>query len=166
MCLTPVGKHLPMNFYAFDSFQGLTEPTGIDAVSDTVFKEGDYACGVRDFMENIARQGVDLNRVRIVPGCYKDMLTQETEQTLDITAAAVIWVDCDLYSPAMEALNFVTDYLVDGTVLVFDDWFCFKSDPNRGEQRAFAEWLGKNPSIKAIEFHKFGWHGNSFIINR
>jgi O-methyltransferase len=51
-----------------------------------------------------------------------------------------------------------------GTVIAFDDWFCFKGDPGKGEQRAFREWLEKNSAFDAIEFHKFGWSGNSFII--
>lgn len=160
------GKHRKMNFYAFDSFEGLPEITGIDAEGYKPFEKGEYACGLQKFKESISKKGVDLERVRIIPGWYKDTLNEESKEKLGIKSAAVVWIDCDLYDSATQALNFVTDYLVDGTILIFDDWFCFKGDPNRGEQRAFDEWLKRNPTIKAIEFHKFGWHGNSFIINR
>jgi len=62
-------------------------------------------------------------------------------------------------------MNFVTVYLQDGTVLIFDDWFCFRGNPNKGEQKAFREWLERHHSIKVTQFHKFGWGGNSFIVS-
>jgi O-methyltransferase len=109
---------------------------------------------------------VDLAKVEIVAGWYDDVLNDEAKERLPLRAASVIWVDCDLYESTVPVLAFVTDYVQDGTVLIFDDWFCFRGDPHRGEQRAFREWLEKNPEITASEFHKFGWHGNSFILHR
>ena len=82
-----------------------------------------------------------------------------------IKKAALIWVDCDLYESTVPVLNFITDYVQDGTIIVFDDWFSFKGNLNMGEQRAFREWLKKNPSIRATEFHRFAT-GNSFILHR
>ena len=35
-----------------------------------------------------------------------------------------------------------------GSVIIFDDWYNFKSDPNKGEQKACKEWLQKNSHIK------------------
>jgi hypothetical protein len=32
-------------------------------------------------------------------------------------------------------------------VLVFDDWFCFYGDPDRGERRAFKEFTEQNPNL-------------------
>lgn len=51
----------------------------------------------------------------------------------------------------MPALEFVTDLLVDGTILIFDDWFLFRGRSDRGEQRAFAEWKERH-GIKAKQF--------------
>jgi len=158
-------KH--MRFYAFDSFEGLPEIKGIDEVKDidNYFTKGLYACDVNKFKNNLKRGGVDLNKVEIVPGWYDDVLNEETKKKLPINKAAVIWIDCDLYESTVPILNFITDYLQDGTILIFDDWFCFRGNPDKGEQKAFREWLEKNLSIKATEFHKFGWNGNSFIFN-
>jgi hypothetical protein len=52
-----------------------------------------------------------------------------------------------------------------GTLLLFDDWFAFLADPNAGQQRAFREWLEKNPQLRAVELMRFGWCGNSFVIH-
>ncbi len=39
-----------------------------------------------------------------------------------------------------------------GTVLVFDDWFCFHGDPDRGQRRAFREFRLRHPEIRFEEF--------------
>jgi len=63
-------------------------------------------------------------------------------------------------------LDFITDYLVDGTILIFDDWFVFRGNPNYGERKAFNQWLKKNPEIKITEFQKYSTVGNSFIVHK
>jgi len=66
----------------------------------------------------------------------------------------------------VEALNFVTDLVETGTVLIFDEWFTSKGDPERGEQRACAEWLQRHPAIALQDWHFFGAYGKSFIVTR
>jgi hypothetical protein len=73
-------------------------------------------------------------------------------------------VDCDLYESTVAVLDFITDYLQDGSILIFDAWFCFRANPNRGEHRAFQEWLKKNPQITARQYQKYALYGNSFIV--
>ena len=155
-----------MRFHAFDSFQGLPAPTGVDAEGFKQFDQGEYAADVQRFRDNILKSGVDLEKVSVVPGWFSDTLTDDTKKKIGVQSAAVVWVDCDLYESTVPVLEFITDCVRDGTVIIFDDWFCFRGDPGRGEQRAFSEWLDRNPDISASEFHKFGWHGNSFILHR
>jgi hypothetical protein len=155
-----------MNFYAFDSFQGLPEIEGIDAEGFRHFKKGEFASKLDRFVENISKNAIDLSKVKVIPGWYEDVLNDETKDTLPTTRAAIIYVDCDLYKSARAVLNFITDYVQEGTIIMFDDWFCFRGNPDRGEQRAFREWLEENSSIGAIEYQRFDWQGNSFIIQR
>jgi hypothetical protein len=157
-----------MRFYAFDSFEGLPASRGVDVQGflHDEFAEGALACGVDEFRAKIARQGVDLSRVEIVPGWYDDVLNEQTRNRLPLRKAAIVWIDCDLYESTVPVLEFVTPYVQDGTLIAFDDWFCFHADPERGEQRAFREWLERHPEMRAVEFLKFGWHGNSFILRR
>lgn len=154
-----------MRFYGFDSFAGLPQIQGVDAQGDCEYHKGQYACNLAEFQRRVSQEGVDFSRVKLVPGWYDDVLNDKTKQELQIKKAAVIWIDCDLYESTVPALNFITDYVQDGTIICFDDWFCFKGDPNRGEQRAFKEWLARNPSIRAIEYRKFEAAGHSFILN-
>ena len=154
-----------MRFYAFDSFSGLPEPQDEDA-DFKQFQKGDFYCDIDTFKKNISKKGVDLNTVTIVPGWYDKTLTEETKRKIPLKKAAIVWIDCDLYESTVPVLNFITDYLEDGTILIFDDYFCFRGNPNKGEQKAFGEWLSKNPKIKVSEYHKFDWGGNSFIIHK
>jgi len=74
-------------------------------------------------------------------------------------------VDCDLYKSAKEVMNFIRPVLQNGTVVVFDDWYCYHADPNKGEQRALSEFLELHPEVDFIQYKKFGIVGNSFIVN-
>jgi hypothetical protein len=39
-----------------------------------------------------------------------------------------------------------------GTVIVFDDWYCFHGDPQRGEQLAWNEFRQRHPELRFSEF--------------
>ncbi len=155
-----------MKFYAFDSFQGLPEIKGQYDNSSSEFKKGDYACDVETFKSNLVNKGVNLKDVIIIPGWYDESLSETTKKKLPLKKAAIIFVDCDLYESAIPVLDFITDYVTNGTIIIFDDWFAFSGDPEKGEQRAFKEWLGRNPHIRATEWQRVNWKSNSFILNR
>jgi len=157
-----------MSFYAFDSFEGLPEVKGIDVVSDPEphFTKGEFRCSEESFRKTIRRHGVDMTRTHIVPGFFGETMNEQTGASLPLRAAAVVLVDCDLYESTRAMLDFLTGYLVNGSLILFDDWFNYKGDPRRGENRAFTEWLERNPLIAASQYRTFGWHGNSFIIHR
>jgi len=153
-----------MKFYAFDSFQGLPKISGVDAEGFQHYHESELSCGLAEFKKNICGRGVDPRRVVIIPGWYNKVLNEETKKKLQIKKAAIIMVDCDLYASTISVLNFITDYLQAGTIIMFHDWFSYRADPNRGEQKAFREWLKKNPQITARQYQKYALYGNSFII--
>jgi hypothetical protein len=154
-----------MRFFAFDSFEGLPKLEGVDRQTND-FAGGQYACTEDSFRRNLAKAGVPLDKVVTVPGWFEDSCTEATRHRLDIQKAAIVHVDCDLYSSAKTVLDFVKPLLVDGTVLVFDDWYCFRGHPGRGEQRAFHEWKETMPGWVFTEYQKEGPARNSFIANR
>ena len=155
-----------MRFYAFDSFEGLPEITSQEDKVTGEFKKGEYNASVNVFKEYITEKGVALERVEIIKGWYSEVLNDKTKKRLALKKAAVIFVDSDLYESAVQVLDFVTNYIADGTVIIFDDWFCFRGNPNHGEQLAFRDWLSKYPEITASEYQRFNWKGNSFILHK
>ena len=163
---TRVASHLRfanMRFFGFDSFEGLPEPVGVD--SGWRFSKGQYACGIDDVRANLSKKKVDWGRTVLVPGYYDSSLTSTKREELGIETSALVLVDCDLYSSTVDALEFIQPTIKEGTIILFDDWNCFDEDPSHGERRAFAEFLERNPQLKAEEFISFGWHGQSFIMH-
>ena len=154
-----------MRFFAFDSFEGLPESQGIDSLGDD-FSKGKYSFSEADFREKLDQSGVPMKKVEIVPGWFSDTCTDETIRKHAIKKAAVVHLDCDLYESAKQALDFITPLLTDGTILIFDDWYCFRGNPELGEQKAFAEWSASLPDWIFSEYQKEGPWSISFIANK
>jgi len=75
-------------------------------------------------------------------------------------------IDCDLYSSTKCVLEFITPLIVNGTILIFDDWLAYKGSPDRGEQLACSEWLDTNPELSLVPFARFGLTQQAFIVNK
>ena len=155
---------LSMRLYAFDSFAGLPESKGIDV--EPQWKAGCLHQTVEDFENILKSAGIRKSEYTLVPGYYSESLTEDTQEKLKIKKAALILVDCDLYESTVPVLNFILPYLQTGTIVALDDFYLFKGDPDRGEQRALREFLQQHPEIELVEYLNFGWHGKSYIVKK
>jgi hypothetical protein len=138
-----------LTFLAFDSFEGLPEIGAID--KQDIWQKGRLATAEEDFKTKVFRTGMPRNRLRTIKGFYDQSLTPELATQLLPTKAAIVYVDCDLYESTVPVLRFARDFLKVGTIVVFDDWDCFLADPERGERRAWAEFLAANPDLRFEE---------------
>jgi len=159
-----INKRSALSFqcFAFDSFEGLPKPTGIDCSEE--FFEGDYKGDYQRLISSIKTENIDMGRVHIIKGWYCD-LDYQIKESYNMNKARIIHIDCDLYESTRDALNFCSTLIQDGTVIIFDDWFCFKGHPLRGEQLAFKEWQIANPKFLCSEYMREVPFRNSFIIN-
>ena len=155
-----------MRFFAFDSFRGLPDPAISPVDAGGEFEAQEFSSDRLTFDKALRRGGVDPSRVQVVAGFYDQSLPAHPPASLGLEAAAIVWIDCDLYSSTVPVLDYVTDLLGDGSILVFDDWHCFYSRPDRGEQRACREWLDQHPDVRLVEYRDFHWAGRSFVVNR
>ena len=156
-----------MRFFAFDSFQGLPQLSKADQ-SSTDFKAGMYQYEGSSFLRNLSLAGVNTNKVKTIPGWFKDTLTEKLLEEQQLKKAAIIWIDCDLYSSTREVLAFVTPLLQEGTILIFDDWFAYKGNPHKGGQKAFHEWIQSehiSQNYVLTQYQKEDWKRNSFIVS-
>jgi O-methyltransferase len=154
-----------MRFFAFDSFEGLPEPVGLDKQS-LDFIEGKFATTIDELKENLRANKVPEEKVHIIKGWFDDTLNEENLRAHQMDKAVLIHVDVDYYESAKTVLEFITPLLQNGTVIVFDDWYNYRGNPELGEQRAFKEWLEEHDEWIAVEYHKSGPWRNSFIVNR
>lgn len=149
----------------FDSFKGLPEP--LKEEGTTKFQRGQYACSRKDVEENLLRSGVDLDATQLVEGFFDETLTNGVSQELGLVSAAVVWIDCDLYSSTVSVLDFISPLISTGSILCFDDWFSYGTDPTKGELRAVREWLDRDDAgIELSHYRNFGISGRSFVVSR
>ena len=47
--------------------------------------------------------------------------------------------------------EYINPFLQEGTVILFDDWYCHNASSEKGEQKAFGEFLKKNKHISFID---------------
>lgn len=137
-------------YVAFDSFEGLPEIPPIDR--NPMWEKGKCATTEEELIAIVKSSGMPRDRLITVKGFYDQSLTNEIANKLLPRKAAVVYVDCDLYTSTVPVLKFVMNFLQKGTIIVFDDWFCFHADPERGQRRAFAEFCRENPELRFIDF--------------
>jgi hypothetical protein len=144
-------RHLfDFTYVAFDSFEGLPEIEPID--EQQIWEPGKLKTDEREFRRICERHGMPPERLLTVKGFYEASLNEATRQRLAPGKAAIVYIDCDLYASTVPALSFVRDFLQRGTVIVFDDWFCFHGDPEKGERRAWSEFVQAHPELRFEPF--------------
>jgi O-methyltransferase len=151
--------------WAFDSFRGLPAPSGAED-EHPHWIEGAYKTTVEDFKGFCKRAGISDSEYRIVEGFYEETLkpkqTPGAEKLPDSIAFA--YIDCDLYSSARTVLNFLATRIKHGTVLAFDDYFCYSSTALAGERLACAEFLNENSNFRLSPYCQFHCAGMAFIV--
>lgn len=153
------------SFFLFDSFCGLPLLQGID--EDSIqFRAGDYAFTQESVLEFIKSYSITLDSsIQLIPGWFEKSLSDWLSHHCGVEAA-VVHVDVDLFSSCTIVLNNIMPLLQMGTVILFDDWNCFKSSSKHGERGAVSAWLERNPGIQLTPFCAYGWHGQSFIFEK
>jgi len=154
-----------INFYAFDSFEGLPEPQDIDKFSG--WEKGALKTTDDEFDVIIRGHGLYLDRIHKVKGYYQDTLNNELQQQFEQNRSkiALVYIDCDFYESAVHVLDFIEPLLQNGSVICFDDWNVYKASPDKGERRAFTEFIAKT-GHHFEEFITVGWFGKSFIFTK
>jgi len=152
-----------MTLWGFDSFQGLPETS---EKKDNIWTKGQYANSEEQLRRTLTRDGFRESDFELVSGFYCDSLNDELHRRMAGRIAAVVYVDCDLYESTRDALRFVERYLTNGSIVCFDDFYCFKASPDHGEQRALREFVETAPSLSFLPYYNYGTAGASFIVRR
>jgi hypothetical protein len=149
-----------MEFYAFDSFEGLPP---VDSDQDGVFKTGEFATPVADFKSKVLdKTGYYIADRFLVKGFYSESLTAEVQKNMP--KVGIVHIDVDLYSSTIDVLSFLKPLLAVGTVILFDDYYCFPPDSEHGEMKALIEFEKSNPNYKFKEWKAYSTFGQSFFV--
>ena len=152
-----------MKLWGFDSFQGLPD-TG--AHPDNIWYKGQFACSRPEFESILKSRGIRSCEYELVEGFYSESLNDATHRRLAGRKAAIVYIDCDLYDSTIEVLDFIQPYLVNGSIICFDDFYNYKADPEQGEQKALSDFLQKESDICFIPYMAYAPLGKSFICRR
>jgi hypothetical protein len=150
-CWRHTRHNFNLTYVGFDSFQGLPPSDGID--HHVGWEAGSFKISESDFVQSVAAAGMPHERLRTVKGFYDESLTNELAASLLPRQAAIIYVDCDLYKSTAPVLAFIRPFLQLGTLVALDDWNCFFAQPDRGQRRAWREFLDANPDLRFEPFY-------------
>jgi O-methyltransferase len=120
--------------WAFDSFQGLPAPVGVEDWHPQ-WKRGNLRTSLEEFHKICQRNRIPRSTYHVVSGFFQESLTGRDEPS-NISLA---YVDCDMYSSAEAVLRFLKPRLKHGMILAFDDYFCWSKDEQSGERKACGE---------------------------
>jgi hypothetical protein len=137
----------------FDSFQGLSAPHL--QFDGEFWKEGMYSAS-RQLVEKKVKASAR-PRIQLFEGFFAESLTSAAAS--EVGEIAYARIDCDIYEPAVECLQYLSNRLSHGSILVLDDW---PHQVDIGEGRAFAEWVPTVPHLR-FEFLFFGTWGHFYI---
>jgi hypothetical protein len=79
---------------------------------------------------------------------------------------ALVHLDCDLYESTRDALALASPAFQDGAMLMFDDWFHYRGHPGKGQARALAEFLERQPQWTAVQYRSYATFCQAFILSR
>jgi O-methyltransferase len=138
-----------MRLIGFDSFEGL--PAGVSDEDLGVYKPGDGRAPESATRRNLRRNNVEPARTTLVTGWFDDTATPEVAASLGLNRIGVAMIDCNVYSSARKALQFISPLLADRAVLVFDDWhYSGLAEAGLGEARAYGEMLAEHPELREV----------------
>jgi len=155
-------QHLIKNFYACDTFEGIrgTMPSEVRQ-----FQEGTYYANETTFHLNMRMVGADPERIHTIKDDFRD-ITHDDMRLPPSDSVAVAHIDCDVYAAAKAALDLLSDRLIDGALVLFDDYDSLLGNPNNGERRASREWLEENPSFRLDPYRCYSSTCRAFIFYR
>ena len=150
------------HFYGFDTFEGMPE----NLENNEQFAQGSFLGS----LENVKLEGEKIgmcegDSVKYVKGIFSEVLRNDTLEIVNLQPAAIVNIDSDLYMSACDALEIVKPKLQQGTILMMDDWNCFRADNNQGERRALREFLEKNSNIETEKYFSYSFAGQAFIVH-
>ena len=157
-------KNMNMDFYAFDSFQGLPDHKNNEK-QNAMYLKGSLNTKISDF-KKLTESYKMYRKISIIKGFYKDTLTSKLKQKFKMKKkiTSFINIDCDLQTSVSQSLNFALNFITNGTVLYIDDYYTiFNGDTRKGIPKIVNHIL-KKKKIHYEPWHLIGAFGKSFLL--
>lgn len=142
-------------FYGFDTFAGMPS----NSEGEDTLAEGSFRAGREEALARCRAVGLVEPDLVLVPGLFRD-----NAAAIGARPAAVVNLDCDLLASARDALSIIGPRLVQGSVLLCDDYDLFQADNTRGERRALIEF-GERSGIAFEPWFAYGAASRAFLCH-
>lgn len=155
------------NFIGFDSFKGLFETDHPRWHNGSFSVNHSWHPSIK-IGEPVSKEKVleffnmlGLKSPLIIEGYFKESVQEFFKKYTK--KAAIIHIDCDSYENTKLILENIKSALQEGTIIMFDDWFNYKANPDKGEAKAFNEFKKNEREFSFIEYFQYGTFCKAFI---
>ena len=163
-------KGIKMNFYAFDSFNGLPDLTIYGGGCDNLKENKNYITGTlktteKDF-DKLIKKNISGRKITKIKGFYKDSLNKELIKKFykEKIKTSFVCIDCDLNRSIIESLNFSFNFMINGCVLYIDDFFNLASGDPKNMLNKIIKKIAKKNNKKLVDWHLVGSFGKSYLV--
>ena len=145
-------KNIKKNIYAFDTFQGMSNPDHNDytidgALSAQIILDKDNkkitndwgVCSLEDVKFNISQHTKNLNNIFFIKGKVEETLLNKTNIPEKIS---ILRLDTDFYQSTKAELEILYDKVCKGGVIIIDD---------------YGHWSGSKKAVDEFFREKFVW---------
>lgn len=151
------------HFYAFDTFEGMPD----NSEGNVTFAPGHFFCTLEEFSWLNRKGGlIEGDGVKYFAGTFAEMAQRERQTLAQLQPAVIVNIDCDLYASARDALEIVAPKLMQGCVLLVDDWNTFAARRESGERRAMGGFLADHPEFTVEPWFSYAYVGQAFLIQK
>ena len=130
-------------FYGFDSFAGLP-PSEVDA---HFYKPRQLATDYQLVQDNLTKFGADWKRLKLFKGFYSAELFASLAKTERFPPVAIAVIDVDIYESCVLVLDFLKSRLVEGSILILEDYNDMGRSDDHGERKAVREFNAKTGMV-------------------
>lgn len=147
-------------FYGFDSFEGLP-PSDVDK---DYYSEGDFSASEEEVHKFLSNYGADFDRIRLFKGFFSKEYFAHLRLREDFLPVSICVIDVDIYESCVDVLDFIHPFLVEGSILIFDDYNDMGRSDEHGERLALREFQKAHPSFKVEHLFDLGVECAGFVV--
>jgi len=157
-------RNIKMNFFSFDSFQGLPDHKN-NKLQNEWHMPGLLSTSEKEF-KRLVLPFSKYRKIKCIKGFYKDSLNNVLYKNFknNKVTASFINIDCDLENSVRDSLDFSLKFIRNGTILYIDDYYnTYYGDPRRGIPKITKSLLKKH-KIKYEDWYQSSSCGRSFLL--
>ena len=97
---------------------------------------------------------------------YINLDNSSKKQKLTTESISYCIISCSEYQKIIDLLDYISDYLENGAIILFCGWFDNIVEKGKGIRDAVSEWLNDHELVELIDFPINSWREKAYIFRR